>query len=146
MARPDERTLRAWSALLVAHRRLTTAMDHELQAGASMSLDEYDVLYQLERAGTPVRMSALAQQVLITRPTVTRLVARLVDEGLVERSDDDDDRRAVLVSLSEEGRRRLARAAAVHGDGIARMVGEELAGAQLDQLAAALESITPTGP
>lgn len=146
MARPDERTLRAWSALLVAHRRLTTAMDHELQAAVSMSLDEYDVLHQLDRAGAPIRMTELADRVLITRPTVTRLVGRLVDDGLVERSDDAEDRRAVLVGLSRTGQQRLAAAARVHGDGIARLVGDVLNDDELETLATSLESLAPEGP
>ncbi len=144
--RPDEATLRAWSALLVAHRRLTTRMDHELRERAGMDLDEYDVLHQLHRAGRPLRMGELAERVLITRPTVTRLVARLVDDGLVERSPDAHDRRTVRVSLSDEGRARLAGAARVHGDGIARLVGGPLRHHDADAVADALESLVPEGP
>ena len=58
--RPDEATMRAWSALLVAHRRLTAEMDRELRERVGMDLDEYDVLHQLQRAGRPVRMGELA--------------------------------------------------------------------------------------
>ena len=143
---PDEGTLRAWSALLVAHRRLTTAMDRELRDRVGMDLDEYDVLYQLRRAGRPLKMGELAERVLITRPTVTRLVGRLVDQGWVERTHDTTDRRTVWVSLSDAGAARLEVAAAVHGDGIARMVGAPLRGHDADALAEALESLTPAAP
>ncbi|MDQ2677465.1 MAG: MarR family transcriptional regulator [Actinomycetota bacterium] len=146
MPAPDEATMRAWSALLVAHRRLTTEMDRELRDRTGMDLDEYDVLYQLHAAGRPVRMGELADRVLITRPTVTRLVGRLVDQGLVERTGDAEDRRTVRVSLSQAGRARLAEAAVVHGDGIARLVGGPLDGHDAAALAAALESLAPSTP
>jgi len=142
-AQPDDTTLRAWSALLVAHRRLTAEMDRELRERVDMDLDEYDVLYQLQRAGRPVRMGELAERVLITRPTVTRLVGRLVDQGLVERAQDTEDRRTVWVSLSKAGSARLAEAATVHGDGIARLVGGPLRHHDAPALAAALEALAP---
>lgn len=143
---PDHDTMRAWSALLVAHRRLTAAMDAELRERTGMDLDEYDVLHQLRRAEQPVRMSDLAHRVLITRPTVTRLVDRLVEQGLVERSPDPTDRRAVLVALSPSGRERLADAATVHGDGIARLFGDPLRRHDVVALAGALESLVPDTP
>ena len=143
---PDHDTLRAWSALLVAHRRLTTAMDTELRERTGMDLDDYDVLYQLQRAGGPLRMSDLADRVLITRPTVTRLVDRLVEQGLVERSQDPSDRRAVLVTLSATGRERLTEAAIVHGDGIVRLFGDPLRRHDVVALAGALESLVPDTP
>ena len=145
-ARPDEATMRAWSALLVAHRRLTAEMDRELRDRVGMDLDEYDVLHQLQRAGRPVRMGELAERVLITRPTVTRLVGRLVDQGLVERAQDAQDRRTVWVNLSGTGRARLAEAAVVHGDGIARLVGGPLREHDAPALAEALESLAPVAP
>ena len=142
---PDPEVMRVWSALLVAHRRLTAAMDDELRSRTGMDLDEYDVLHQLRRAGRPIRMGQLAGAVLITRPTVTRLVARLVDAGLVERSNDPEDRRSVLVGLSDLGASRLSDAARVHGDDIARLVGEPLQGTDLAPLASALELLA-SGP
>ncbi len=133
--------MRVWSALLVAHRRLTASMDDELRQRGGMDLDEYDVLHQLQRGGRPMRMGELAEQVLITRPTVTRLVGRLVDAGSVVRSDDPDDRRTVLVELSELGASRLSEAARVHGADIARLVGDPLAGHDLAAVADALEAL-----
>ena len=127
----------AWSALLVAHRRLITELDEELSAHG-LTLDEYDVLHQLQRAGGAARMSDLAQQVLISRATTTRVVDRLVERGWVERTRDDVDRRVVRVALSAEGRRELRRAARVHLDGIARRFEARLSPAQIEALGDAL--------
>jgi DNA-binding MarR family transcriptional regulator len=141
MTKPGLEALEVWTALLVAHRRLTTQLDAELRAGGDMSLDEYDVLYQLRRAGRPLRMSELASQVLISRPTTTRVTDHLVRRGWLERRHDDADRRVVLVELTDEGKRAQARAGRLHLDGIARLVDAPLARHELRRLAAALHAL-----
>jgi DNA-binding MarR family transcriptional regulator len=141
MTKPRAETLDVWTALLAAHRRLTTQLDAELRTAADMSLDEYDVLYQLRRAGGPLRMSELASQVLISRPSTTRVVDHLVQRGWLERGYDNRDRRVVLVGLTKEGARALTRAGGLHLDGIARLVEAPLAGHELGGVARALRAL-----
>lgn len=143
MHKATEATLEAWSALLVAHRRLTGELDRELRAGVGLSLDEYDVLYQVVLAGAPLRMSELAQGLLVSRPTASRVVDRLVDRGWVQRWHDPDDRRVVRLELTAEGRRVQRRAGRLHVDGIARHVGAPLADHDESAFAAALRSLVP---
>ena len=130
--------MRAWTSLLVAHRRITDALDLELRERAGISLDEYDVLVQLRSAGRALRMSELAERVLISRPSTTRLVDRLVGRGWVERSTRCDDRRVVEVSLTAAGRGAQQRAARVHLDGIARRFEAPLADHDMETLATSL--------
>ena len=130
-----------WTALLIAHRRLTARLDAELRAGAAMTLDEYDVLYQLRLARRPLRMSELAASVLISRPSTSRVADRLVERGWLERWHDGADRRVVLVRLTDEGKRAQSRAARLHLDGIARLIEAPLAGYDLDTLAASLRAL-----
>ena len=131
----------AWSALLVAHRRLTQLLDDELRA-VGVTLDEYDVLLNVRTAGEPLRMAQLAERALISRPTASRVVDRLVGKGWVRRWHDGSDRRVVLLELTTEGRRIQSRAARVHLDGIARLVQAPLAGHDTVALAAALRALT----
>lgn len=133
--------MRAWSVFLVAHRRLTTTLDAELRSAVDMTLDEYDVLHQLARGGSAMRMSDLAGEVLISRPTTTRVVDRLVTRGWVTRERDGGDRRVVRVELTTDGRTALRAAAKVHLDGIARWFESPLDPQQLEQLGAALEQV-----
>lgn len=135
-----------WTALLVAHRRLTTQLDADLRAGADMTLDEYDVLYQLRRARRPLRMSELAAQVLISRPSTTRVVDHLVRRGWLARGPDDTDRRVVLVRLTADGKRAQARAGGLHLDGVARLVEAPLAGRDLREVADALHALAGPPP
>jgi DNA-binding MarR family transcriptional regulator len=63
-------------------------------------------LSTVERAG-PLGPSELARLERVQRPTVTRVVARLCDAGLVERLPDERDRRAALLSITPAGRNVL---------------------------------------
>lgn len=63
-------------------------------------------LSTIERAG-PLGPSELARIEHVQRPTVTRVAARLVAAGLVERLPDDRDGRAALLEITPEGRRTL---------------------------------------
>ena len=141
MTKPGPEALDVWTALLIAHRRLTTQLDGELRAAADMTLDEYDVLYQLRGAGRALRMSELAARVLISRPSTTRVADHLVRRGWLERRYDDADRRVVLVGLTREGGRAQARAARLHLDGIARLVESPLEGHELHCVSGALRAL-----
>jgi len=138
---PDPQTVGVWNALLVAHRHLISRFDADLRAGAGMTLDEYDVLFQLRRGGRPMAMAEVADQVLISRPSTTRVIDRLVARGWVERWHDDQDRRRVLVELTAAGRRAQAIAGRLHLQGIAQLVGGPLSGHDVTALTAALQAL-----
>jgi DNA-binding MarR family transcriptional regulator len=117
--RPDPEVLDLWQGWLRAHQLLTVRLDDELRSSTGMTLEEYDVLVQLAQSDERrLRMSALADALLIARSSCTRLVARLVDEGWVEREADPADGRVVWVALTAAGRAALRRAAIVHLAGI----------------------------
>jgi DNA-binding MarR family transcriptional regulator len=135
----------AWSALLVAHRRLTTDLDADLRARAGISFDDYDVLYQIRSAAEPIRMTDLARRVLVSRPTASRVVDRLVTQGWVRRWHDGTDRRVVLLELTAEGRRQQSRAGRIHVDGIARLVQGPQGTEDVPALTAALQALAGLG-
>lgn len=66
----------------------------------------YLMLAHLAESG-PQRSSALAETFGVDKAVVSRQVQHLADLALVERTPDPDDGRAMLLSASEEGRRRL---------------------------------------
>jgi DNA-binding MarR family transcriptional regulator len=55
----------------------------------------------------PVRASALCAAFDMDKGSVSRQVQTLIDLGLLDRTPDPDDGRATLLSVSDEGRRRL---------------------------------------
>jgi DNA-binding MarR family transcriptional regulator len=133
--------LDAWTALLMAHRRLTTRLDADLRQGAGMTLDEYDVLFQLRRARRPMPMTELAEHLLISRASTTRVVDRLVERRWVDRWHDDDDRRRVFVGLTDDGRRAQAAAGRMHLKGIAHLVEAPLQGHDIKAVTAGLQAL-----
>jgi DNA-binding MarR family transcriptional regulator len=67
-----------------------------------LSLTASSTLAFLERSG-PQRITALAESAGITQPSMTALVTRLEETGLVERQADPMDGRVVLVGLADDG-------------------------------------------
>ena len=94
-------------------------LDSELRAESGLSMYEYDALLKLAEApDRRLRMSELASSVLLTRSGLTRLVDRLVGDGLVERGECLSDRRGAEAVLTEEGLTRLRAASVIHLRGI----------------------------
>ncbi len=130
--------LSAWRDFLRAHARIVRALERELQDEQAMALTDYDVLVQL--AGVEphrLRMSDLADRLLLSRSGVTRLVDRLTRDGFVERVTCDDDRRGQWASLTDAGYARLREASPTHLRGVARHFLDRLP----DEELAALERI-----
>jgi DNA-binding MarR family transcriptional regulator len=99
-------TTRQTSLEVAAHLRVVVArtarrLRQEVDAGLSPS--QSAALATLERRG-PLTPSELAALERIQRPTATRLLARLEEEGLVARSADPEDRRSALITLTDHGR------------------------------------------
>src|SRR5215217_7297412 len=76
------------------------------EAGAELSPSLTGALATIERHG-PLTPSELASRERVQRPTVTRVLARLEEAGLIDRAADPGDRRCSLVSVSAEGRALL---------------------------------------
>jgi DNA-binding MarR family transcriptional regulator len=77
------------------------------EAGVELSPSAAAALATIERHG-PLTPSELALRERVQRPTVTRVLARLEESGLITRAADPTDRRSSLVSASPEGRELLA--------------------------------------
>ena len=134
ISRHDPR-LTAWSAFLRAHARVVRELERELQAEQGMALTDYDVLVQLANAGERrLRMSELAERLLLSRSGVTRLVDRLQAGGLVERMSCDSDRRGQWASLTDAGYDRLRSASPTHLRGVASHFLDRLSGEELSDL------------
>jgi DNA-binding MarR family transcriptional regulator len=138
----NERGLQSWQALLRAHATLLRQLEHELEKETGLALADFDVLAQLAIAGGELRMTLLADRALISRSGMTRRVARLVDSGLMSRSNADGDARGVVVALTDAGRARLTETAPVHARGIAEFFVSKLDDQELAVLKSALDKVT----
>jgi DNA-binding MarR family transcriptional regulator len=133
--RVDARGMRAWRNLLRAHAQVARVLEAELEEAHRLPLASYDVLVQLAEAPDgALRMSELADAVLLSRSGLTRLVDRLVKEGLVERRSCPSDLRGTLAVLTPAGLARLRTASGTHLRGVARHVLAHYSPAELELL------------
>jgi DNA-binding MarR family transcriptional regulator len=137
----------AWSTFLRAHARVTRELEHELAAEQDLSLADYDLLYQLAIAdGRRLRMSELADRLVLSRSGATRLVDRLEAAGLVDRQTCATDRRGYWATVTEAGIGRLRAATPTHLRGVCEYFLDRIPPAELEQLRRTLERIVAADP
>ena len=118
-ARITPEQLAVWRAFLRVHARLIRRLEDDLQTKHNLPLAWYDVLVRLVEADNHrLRMSELADRVMLSPSGLTRLVDRLVAEGLVRRAHAEQDGRGFYAVLTDEGYERLREASGTHLRGI----------------------------
>jgi DNA-binding MarR family transcriptional regulator len=124
----------AWEALFRAQVSVLRALGAEFPTD-ELSLNEYDVLFNLSKQpGRQTRMRDLNRHLLITQPSVSRLVDRLVGRGFVRKEHDPGDGRGTLVCLTDAGYALFRQVAVVHAETIHRRVGGALSQDELETL------------
>jgi DNA-binding MarR family transcriptional regulator len=142
--RGDDWRLAAWRSFLRTHTHLLRRLEQGLQAQGKIAIGTYDVLVQLAEAPEHrLRMSELAEAVLLSRSGLTRLVDRLQNEGLVQRQPDPDDARGMFTVLTEQGRGALRDAAGVHLAQVSELVLDRLTDAELRELQQLMLKLDP---
>ncbi len=101
----------AWEALFRAQVHLMRHFE-EAKDFAPLTSREYDVLFTLARCGGAARMRDLVPHLLMSQPSLSRMVDRLASDGVLERRIADGDGRGVIVALTDRGaelQRRVGR-------------------------------------
>jgi DNA-binding MarR family transcriptional regulator len=111
--------LAAWRGMLQIHAEVTQALDAQMRAEHGMSVSSYEVLMFLAEApDRRLRMSQIADRVLLSRSGLTRLVDRLVDLGYVTRCAAEDDGRGAFAELTDAGLDKFEAAQRSHREGV----------------------------
>lgn len=97
---PSEQASELPARLRLAIARMARRMRQE--AGEDLSPSMTAALATIERHG-PLTPSRLAELERIKRPTATRVLRRLEEEGLIERAADPTDGRSAVVSITRPG-------------------------------------------
>ena len=135
----------AWESLFRAQVSVLRQLNIEFPS-AELSFNEYDVLFNLStQPGRRLRIRDLNRFLLLTQPSVSRLVDRLVQGGLVTKESDPDDGRGTIVTLTEEGYTLYRRVAAVHAKSISNRVGGALDADEMRQLIALTDKLRRAG-
>src|SRR5437764_4182987 len=105
----------AWHAFIRSHARVVRLLEAELEAEHGLTLPAYEVLAHLSEAPQQrLRMSDLAAMSVLTPSGLTRVVDRLVREGLVERQRCVGDARVVYAAVTGAGMDRVRAAYPTH--------------------------------
>jgi len=122
--------------LRLAMARLARQQRRSFPTGLTPS--QISALITIDHHG-PIRLSDLARLEAVAPPTITRIVAKLEADALVERRLDDRDRRSARVTITDEGHRRIAETRAARNE----WFGRKLAALSSEDLAAVLAAVEP---
>jgi DNA-binding MarR family transcriptional regulator len=136
--------LASWRGFLRVHAALERELDAELAERHGLPLSSYEVLLTVADApGERMRMSEIADSVLLSRSGVTRLVDRLERDGLVERIPCEDDARGQYAVLTSRGRQVFDAARVTHLAGVRRRFLERFDDDELQRMAEFWERLVP---
>jgi DNA-binding MarR family transcriptional regulator len=134
-----------WCALSVLHDRIEAHVERALQARHKLSVREYSLLDVLSRQhdgdGGHLRMSQVAEAVVLSQSATTRLVTRLEERGLLERYLCPDDRRGIYTNVTAAGRRLLTAARPTNDTALREALDAALARPDLAPLARAVAQL-----
>ena len=131
--------LEVWRSFLRAHALIIRRLEADLTDHHALPLAWYDVLARLVEAdGHRLRMSELAERVMLSPSGLTRLVDRMVDAGMVCREVSERDARGYYAVLTDAGYEKLRSATGTHLRGILEYVLSRYTDTELDQIAAYL--------
>lgn len=106
---------------------------------AGVPIEQLRILEVLQD-GSGRSMGDLAAKALIEPTTLTKVVDRMISDGLVFRSPDAEDRRRVLVSVAPAGRALFRRLSRITTSQEAR-IAEQLPNEKLDELRSLLRGL-----
>lgn len=134
MSERSSAAVSAWEALFRAQVAVVRELGREFP-NDEISFNEYDVLFNLSRQeGRGLRIRDLSKQLLLTQPSISRMVDRLVLKGLVNKRAAADDGRGTFVSLTDDGYALYRRVATVHARSIERHLAGALSPEELKEL------------
>lgn len=125
----------AWESLFRAQHEILDDISTDFRDD-DVGQAEYDVLLTVTRcADHQARLRDITANMLISQPSVSRLVDRMVTRGLVTKCSDPTDGRGAVVTATPAGVSAFRRVAAAHGRSIAERM-SVLSSDELEQLEA----------
>ncbi len=137
---PAER--KAWRELYRMHGLVTHRIENDLHAAGVGSLSDYAVLYALyEAPDRRVRLAELAENAMLSRSGLTRLVDRLESNGYLKREPYPDDKRGTLAVLTDAGVEEMRRIWAVYSAGISRYFAAQITESEAETITAVFRRV-----
>lgn len=141
IAKEDEALIDAYGIALEAVTALSRSFDRSLRDEVGIPVSWLEALLRLHRHAEPMATGRLGKQLALTSGGATRLVDRLVGEGLVARFDCPTDRRVHHVGLTEAGSAMLSKALDVHTRDLQDLFGARTSESDRERLVGILEPL-----
>src|SRR6187402_3247594 len=140
--KPSTEATSAWIRLMRVQSRVLDCVEQDLKKAGFPPLAWYDALLELSRAPTgELRPVELERQMLIPQYSTSRLIDRLVDEGLAARRECKNDKRGLFVEITVAGRELHKRMACAYSTAIEKHVGSKLSDADAAKLCGLLDRL-----
>ena len=120
---------------------LKAAVEERIQAATGMLLADNEALLNLAHAEERLRMSTIAERLVLSRGGTTKVIDRLEELGYAERSPDPHDRRAMTVAITDAGRDALTRTRPVVDNALEELWARHLTDAQAAAVLEAVDTI-----
>jgi DNA-binding MarR family transcriptional regulator len=126
---------RVWRLLVPVLHDLPAALDRQLQVEAGIPHAYYMILAMLSEApGRELRMSELSQRTSTSLSRLSHAVARLEEQGWVQRRRCPTDRRGQIAGLTEAGVAKVVETAPGHVAQVRRVLFDALTPEQVHRL------------
>lgn len=140
--KPSLEATAAWIRLMRIQSRVLDAVEQDLKRAGFPPLAWYDALMELSRAPNgELRPVELEKQMLIPQYSTSRLIDRLVDEGLAIRRECKMDKRGLFVEITAAGRDLHKRMGCAYSTAIEKHVGSKLSDADASKLCGLLDRL-----
>src|ERR1700710_36870 len=140
--KPSTEATAAWIRLMRIQSRVLDAVEQDLKKAGYPPLAWYDALLELSRAPSgEMRPVELEKQMLIPQYSTSRLIDRLVDEGLAARRECRSDKRGQFVEITEAGRELQKKMWSAYSTAIEKHVGSKLSDADAVKLCGLLDRL-----
>jgi DNA-binding MarR family transcriptional regulator len=140
--KPSTEATEAWIRLARLQSRVLDAVEHDLKKAGFPPLGWYDALLELSRAPNgEMRPVELEKQMLIPQYSTSRLIDRLVEEGLAAKKECPRDKRGQFVAITDAGRDLQKRMWLSYSAAIEKHVGSKLSDADAVKLCELLDRL-----
>ncbi|MBI5264542.1 MAG: winged helix-turn-helix transcriptional regulator [Bradyrhizobium sp.] len=140
--KPSTEATAAWIRLMRVQSRVLDAVEQDLKRAGFPPLAWYDALLELSRAPSgELRPVELERQMLIPQYSTSRLIDRLVEEGLAVRRECKIDKRGQFVEITEAGRDLQKRMWSAYSAAIEKYVGSKLSDGDAVKLCGLLDRL-----
>ena len=140
--KPSTEATEAWIRLMRIQSRVLDAVEQDLKKAGFPPLAWYDALLELSRAPSgELRPVELEKQMLLPQYSTSRLIDRLVEEGLAVRRECKMDKRGLFVEITDAGRELQKKMWNSYTAALERHIGSKLSDADAVKLTGLLDRL-----